>query len=76
MRDGAHALIRTLVDAGVTTYFMNPGTHLGAGLSNGLANLHNAPNAKVPVVNMVGDHATHQRLDMGATVEEHRAARS
>src|SRR5690606_13683825 len=29
------------------------------GLGNGLANLHNARKGKVPVVNIVGDHATH-----------------
>jgi len=33
--------------------------HLGPGLGNGLANLHNARRAKVPVLNIVGDHATH-----------------
>jgi acetolactate synthase-1/2/3 large subunit len=106
---GAEALIRTLVDAGVTRCFTNPGTsemhfvaaldsvaemravlglfegvaagaadgyarmadrpaatllHLGPGLGNGLANLHNARRAKVPVVNIVGDHATyHARYD-------------
>src|ERR1700755_3231119 len=32
--------------------------HLGPGLGNGLANLHNARRAKVPLVNIVGDHAT------------------
>ena len=32
--------------------------HLGPGLANGLANLHNARRAYTPVVNMVGDHAT------------------
>ncbi len=32
--------------------------HLGCGLGNGLANLHNARKGKVPVVNVVGDHAT------------------
>ena len=103
MLTGAQALLRTLVDAGVTTCFSNPGTsemhfvsaldsvpemrailtlfegvatgaadgyarmadkpaatllHLGCGLGNGLANLHNARRAKVPVVNIVGDHAT------------------
>lgn len=31
--------------------------HLGPGLSNGLANLHNARRAQSPVVNLVGDHA-------------------
>ena len=109
MTNGAQALIRTLVDAGVTTCFTNPGTseihfvaaldsvpeiravltmfegvatgaadgyarmadapaatllHLGPGLGNGLANLHNARRARVPVVNIVGDHATyHTRYD-------------
>ncbi|MGD9973304.1 MAG: acetolactate synthase large subunit [Desulfatirhabdiaceae bacterium] len=33
--------------------------HLGPGLSNGMANLHNARKAHVPLVNIVGDHATH-----------------
>ncbi|MBE1548920.1 acetolactate synthase-1/2/3 large subunit [Mycobacterium sp. OAS707] len=38
--------------------------HLGPGMANGLANLHNARRAHSPVVNVVGDHATyHQRLD-------------
>lgn len=107
--NGAHALIRTLVDAGVDTCFANPGTsemhfvaalddvpemrsvlalfegvatgaadgyarmadkpaatllHLGSGLGNGLANLHNARRAGTPMVNIVGDHATyHARYD-------------
>ena len=101
--NGAQALIRTLVDSGVDTCFMNPGTsemhfvqaldavpevesvlalfegvatgaadgygrmadrpaavllHLGPGLGNGLANLHNARRAGTPVLNIVGDHAT------------------
>jgi acetolactate synthase-1/2/3 large subunit len=96
--------MRTLVDAGVTTCFTNPGTsemhfvaaldstpemravlalfegvatgaadgyarmadkpaatllHLGSGLGNGVANLHNARKGKVPIVNIVGDHATY-----------------
>ena len=33
--------------------------HLGCGLGNGLANLHNARKGKVPIVNIVGDHATY-----------------
>src|SRR5262249_1894385 len=38
--------------------------HLGPGLGNGLANLHNARKGKVPVVNIIGDHATyHKRYD-------------
>ena len=35
--------------------------HLGPGLANGLANLHNARRAHTPVVNLVGDHATWHR---------------
>ena len=107
--NGAQALIRTLVRAGVSSCFTNPGTsemhfvaaldavpemravlatfegvatgaadgyarmagrpgatllHLGPGLGNGLANLHNARKGKVPVVNIVGDHATyHAKYD-------------
>src|SRR4051794_16332009 len=104
MPNGAQALLRTLVDGGVTTCFTNPGTsemhfvaaldsvpemrailalfegvatgaadgysrmsgrpgatllHLGSGLGNGLANLHNARKGSSPVVNIVGDHATY-----------------
>jgi acetolactate synthase-1/2/3 large subunit len=104
MPNGALALIRTLVGAGIQTCFTNPGTseihfvaaldrapemravltlfegvatgaadgyarmagvpattllHLGPGLGYGLANLHNARRAKVPVLNIVGDHATY-----------------
>src|SRR5690349_19070177 len=107
--NGAQALLRTLVQNGITTCFTNPGTsemhfvaalddvpemravlalfegvatgaadgygrmagvpaatllHLGPGLGNGLANLHNARRARTPIVNIVGDHATyHQPLD-------------
>jgi acetolactate synthase I/II/III large subunit len=31
--------------------------HLGPGLANGVANLHNASRAQVPIVNIVGQHA-------------------
>jgi len=100
--NGAEALLKTLVDAGVEICFANPGTsemhlvaaigrsneihpilclfegvvtgaadgyarmadkpaitllHLGPGLANGMANLHNAKKANVPLVNIVGDHA-------------------
>jgi acetolactate synthase-1/2/3 large subunit len=103
MPNGAQALMKTLVDAGIEVCFTNPGTsemhfvaaldaeprmravlalfegvatgaadgyarmagkpaatllHLGCGLGNGLANLHNARKGKVPVLNIVGDHAT------------------
>lgn len=38
--------------------------HLGPGLGNGIANLHNARRARTPIVNIVGEHATyHQRFD-------------
>ena len=38
--------------------------HLGPGLGNGLANLHNARRARTPVLAVVGDHATsHVRHD-------------
>ena len=106
--NGAQALIRTLVAAGVDVCFANPGTsemhfvaalddvpemrgvltlfegvatgaadgyarmagrpaatllHLGPGLGNGLANLHNARRGRAPLVNVVGDHArSHKRL--------------
>jgi acetolactate synthase-1/2/3 large subunit len=33
--------------------------HVGSGFSNAMANLHNAKRAHVPLVNIVGDHATH-----------------
>ena len=104
MPNGAHALMKTLADAGIEVCFSNPGTsemhfvaaldaeprmravlalfegvatgaadgyarmadkpaatllHLGCGLGNGLANLHNARKGKVPIVNIVGDHATY-----------------
>jgi acetolactate synthase-1/2/3 large subunit len=104
MSNGATALVKTLVNAGITTCFSNPGTsemhfvaaldsapemravltlfegvatgaadgyarmadkpaatllHLGCGLGNGLANLHNARKGKVPILNIVGDHATY-----------------
>ncbi|HYB45998.1 MAG TPA: acetolactate synthase large subunit [Streptosporangiaceae bacterium] len=106
---GAHALMRTLLGAGVDVCFANPGTsemhfvaalddvpemrailglfegvvtgaadgygrmagqpaatllHLGPGLGNGIANLHNARRARTPVVNIIGDHAIgHRRYD-------------
>jgi acetolactate synthase-1/2/3 large subunit len=120
--NGAQAMIRTLVDAGVTTCFTNPGTsemhfvaaldsvpemrgvlglfegvatgaadgyarmagvpactllHLGPGLGNGLANLHNARRARTPLVNIVGDHATyHARFDAPLASDIETAARN
>jgi acetolactate synthase-1/2/3 large subunit len=35
--------------------------HLGPGLANGLANIHNANKAASAMVNIVGDHATYHR---------------
>jgi len=38
--------------------------HLGPGLGNGIANLHNASKARVPIINVIGQHATyHLRHD-------------
>jgi acetolactate synthase I/II/III large subunit len=36
--------------------------HLGPGLANGLANLHNLKRARSGVVNIVGEHATYHRV--------------
>ena len=42
--------------------------HVGSGFSNSMANLHNAKRAHVPLVNMVGDHATyHLKFDAPLT---------
>lgn len=42
--------------------------HLGPGLANGAANLHNASRAQVPIVNIVGQHpAYHLRYDAPLT---------
>jgi len=38
--------------------------HLGPGLANGIANLHNARRAGTPVLNVIGEHATwHRQYD-------------
>src|SRR3954447_10149318 len=51
--------------------------HLGSGLGNGLANLHNARRAKVPIVNIVGDHATyHTQYDAQLQSDIETAARN
>ena len=43
-------------------------THLGPGLGNGLANIHNAKKARTPMVNVIGDHATfHRKYDAPLT---------
>jgi len=42
--------------------------HVGSGFSNSMANLHNAKRAHVPLVNIVGDHATyHMQYDAPLT---------
>jgi thiamine pyrophosphate-dependent acetolactate synthase large subunit-like protein len=35
--------------------------HLGPGLGNGIANLHNARRARTPILNVIGEHATWHR---------------
>jgi acetolactate synthase-1/2/3 large subunit len=50
--------------------------HLGPGLANGLANLHNARRAASPVLNIVGDHATgHLAFDAPLTSDVEGVAR-
>jgi acetolactate synthase-1/2/3 large subunit len=50
--------------------------HLGPGLANGLANLHNARRAQVPMVNLVGQHAAgHLRYDTPLTSDIEGIAR-
>lgn len=50
--------------------------HLGPGLANGLANLHNAKRAYTPVVNIVGDHAGyHLKYDAPLTSDIEGLAR-
>src|SRR5690348_2619412 len=51
--------------------------HLGPGLGNGLANLHNARKAQSPVVNIVGNHArSHQRFEAPLTSDVEAFART
>lgn len=50
--------------------------HLGAGLGNGLANLHNAKRARTPMVNIAGDHASyHVQYDAPLTSDVEALAR-
>jgi acetolactate synthase-1/2/3 large subunit len=50
--------------------------HCGPGLANGLANLHNAQRARVPIINIVGDQATyHRRFDAPLTADTEGWAR-
>jgi len=44
--------------------------HLGPGLGNALANIHNAKKGHVPIINIVGDHATyHLQYDAPLTAD-------
>ncbi len=47
--------------------------HLGPGLANGAANLHNARRARSPIINLVGDH-THAHLPLDAPLTTDVAA--
>lgn len=50
--------------------------HLGPGLANGLANLHNAKKAMTPIVNVVGEHTTtHLKYDAPLTSDIEGLAR-
>jgi acetolactate synthase I/II/III large subunit len=50
--------------------------HLGPGLANGLANLHNARRARTPILNLVGDHASwHLQYDAPLTSDIESLAR-
>jgi acetolactate synthase I/II/III large subunit len=51
--------------------------HLGSGLTNAAANLHNAKRAHTPIVNIVGDHARdHRALDAPLTSDIDGIART
>jgi acetolactate synthase I/II/III large subunit len=58
-------LFEGVVTGAADGYFRMKGTpastllHLGPGLANGLANLHNAKKANSGIVNIVGQHGTH-----------------
>ncbi len=50
--------------------------HTGPGLTNGLANIHNARRANSPMINVVGDHATyHLQHDAPLTTDIEMLAR-
>ena len=51
--------------------------HLGPGLSNGLANFHNANRAHTPVFNVIGEHASwHRAADAPLTMDIEALART
>jgi acetolactate synthase-1/2/3 large subunit len=50
--------------------------HLGPGFANGMANLHNASRAHVPMVNLIGEHpASHLKYDAPLTSDVEGIAR-
>jgi acetolactate synthase I/II/III large subunit len=50
--------------------------HLGPGLGNAIANIHNAKKARQPMINIVGDHAIyHKRYDSPLTSDIETLAR-
>ena len=51
--------------------------HLGPGLANGIANLHNARRARSPVLNVIGEHATwHREADPPLAMDIESLART
>jgi acetolactate synthase-1/2/3 large subunit len=69
-------LFEGVVTGAADGYYRMKGTpastllHLGPGLANGVANLHNAKKAHSGVVNIVGDHATyHLKFDAPLTAD-------
>jgi acetolactate synthase I/II/III large subunit len=49
--------------------------HHGPGFANGIANLHNARRAGIPLLNIVGDHASwHRRADAPLTMDIEKLA--
>src|SRR5437764_11065897 len=75
-------LFEGVVTGAADGYFRMKGTpastllHLGPGLANGLANLHNAKKANSGIVNIVGQHATyHIEYDAPLTADIEGIAR-
>ena len=51
--------------------------HLGPGLGNGIANLHNARRAATPIINLIGNHALyHVAFDAPLTSDIDTLARN
>lgn len=53
--------------------------HLGGGLSNAMSQLHNAKKSNTPILNLVGDHASHHlihRDNVGSWMDIETAARA